>query len=91
MRRKNHNAGSREPLRWRITEWNEKLSIVLLNMASPLKPGESLVWEGAARHMTEAYRLAMTANPLIRKTKEGFKIRRPRCPTPLERPTATPE
>lgn len=81
-RRKQHNAkrgvplSTGEPLRWRITEWNGKLSIVLLDMAPPLSPGEVIIWEGAASHMAEAYRRAKNSGLPIYLTKDGFRLRR---------------
>mgnify|MGYP001602881499 FL=1 len=83
-RRKKHNAKrgvplvTGEPLRWRITEWNRKLSIVLLDMAPPLSPGEVIIWEGAAPHMAEAYRRARNSGLPICLTKDGFKLRMPK-------------
>ena len=73
--RKKYDASAGEPPRWRITEWNGGLIVVLVDMASPLMPGEVLVWEGAARYMTEAYRLARDSGLPVYMTKEGFKLR----------------
>ena len=81
--RKKYSASEGEPLRWRITEWNGSLMVVLVDMASQLMPGEVLVWEGAARHMTEAYRLARDSGLPVYLTKEGFKLRRPSFGTSL--------
>ena len=66
----------RDPLRWRITEQSGRLAIVQSEQACPLLPGESIVWEGQARHMTEAYRLARDSGLPIYMTREGFKLRR---------------
>lgn len=86
--RKKYNASAGEPLRWRITEWNGGLMVVLIDMAPPLMPGEVLVWEGAARHMTEAYRLARDSGLPVYLAREGFKLRRPRSGANTERSTA---
>ena len=76
--RKKYNASAGDPIRWRITEWHGGLMVVLLDMAPPLMPGEVLVWEGAAKHMTEAYRLARDSGLPVYLTKDGFKLRRTR-------------
>lgn len=82
--RNKHNSSEGEPLRWRITEWDGRLMVVLVDMASPLMTGEALVWEGPARHMTEAYRLARDSGIPIYLNKDGFKLR---ASTPSRRPS----
>ena len=64
-----------EPLRWRITERSGRLSIVQIEQACPLLPDETVVWEGRARHMTEAYRLARESGQPVYMTREGFRLR----------------
>ena len=76
--RKRRDAGQGEPLRWRIVERNGRLSLVLMDMAPPLMPGEVIIWEGVALHMAEAYRLARNSGLPIYPTKEAFKLRRPK-------------
>ena len=76
-RYKNRNANAGDPLRWRITNWNGRLRVVQLDMAPPLIAGETPVWEGAARHLLEAYRKARDSGLPIRATTQGFKLRRP--------------
>ena len=76
--RKKHNTIDGAPLRWRITEWDGRLRVILVHAAPPLMNDEVIVWEGAARHMAEAYRLARDSGLPIRLTKDGFKLRRPR-------------
>ena len=76
--RKKYNAGAGEPLRWRITEWDGRLRLVLLDMAPPCVAGESIVWEGAAKHIAEAYRVARDSGLPIYLDEEGFKMRRRR-------------
>ena len=77
--RKRHDTSPVEPLRWRIVERNNRLSVVVMDMAPPLAPGETLVWEGAASYIAEAYRLARNSGLPIYLTKDGFKLKRTKC------------
>lgn len=69
-----HSDGS--PLRWRIIEHLGRLFVVESDMAPPIMQGQSLVWEGPARHMVEAYRNARAAGLPIYLTKDGFRLRK---------------
>ena len=76
--RKKYSADAGNPLRWRITNWNGRLRVVELDMAPPLMSGETLVWEGVARHLLEAYRKARDSGLPILATPQGFKLGRPK-------------
>lgn len=65
-------------LRWRMTDWNGSISVVLLDMAPPLMRGETIIWEGAAAHLAETYRLARKSGLPIYRTRAGFRLRRPK-------------
>lgn len=76
MGRKEPRGG--EPLRWRITEWCGRLQCVILEEACPLRAEERLVWQGAAPHITEAFRAARAAGHPIILVKDGFRLRKAR-------------
>ena len=78
-RRRKYDASGGEPLLWRVTEWKGGLRVVELDMVPPLMPGETLVWEGAARHLVEAYQNARNSGLPVYLTKDGFKLRRRRA------------
>lgn len=76
LRGKKREPRPSEPLRWRIVARDGFLSVVLVDMAPPLGAGETLVWEGLAKHMTEAYRLARNSGLSVYLAKDGFKLRK---------------
>lgn len=73
VRRK--KEASVEPLRWRITEKDGRLWVVEQTQAPPLGPGEKVVWEGAAKHIVEAYRQARDGGVPVYLSRDGFKLR----------------